>query len=261
MKKKLSSSRLIKTLALMSGIIVLVFLLLKWWLFHYTNHGEQIAVPDFKGLDFMFAQQLATQKKLVLYINDTIYSETIKPGAIAEHTPKHGDMVKENRTIYLTMNATGPILVLMPKAYDVSLRQAQHTLEQSGLQLGRIEYKPDIADNYVFEQRYKNKIIEPGTQIPKGSKISLVVGKGSMDSHVIIPSIIGLTYQQALLALDSLGINYNPIFSENIYETAEDSLNAIVWKQSPNAVNNAEMQLSETLDFWMHSISSNSLIE
>ena len=245
----------------MGGITLIVFFLLKWWLFHYTLHGEKIEVPDFTGLELSFAQELANKNNLIICINDTVFSETIKPGLIADHTPKAGQMVKENRTIYLSMNATGPILVAMPKAYDVSLRQAQHTLERSGLQVGRIEYKPDIADNYVFEQRYKNKVIEVGTQIPKGSKISLVVGKGSLNSHVIIPSIIGLTYENAAQKLDSLGINYNPIFSEDIYETAEDSLHAIVWKQVPIAKDNNEMKLSETLDFWIQPISTNPQIE
>lgn len=243
-----------KFLQNIAGIILLIlvlFFVLNWWLKSYTLHGDHITVPDFSGTDYLQAQILAKEHSLKLVINDTIYSELVRPGQIADHTPKAGKKVKPNRTIYLSINATGPIMVKMPKAYDVSIRQARNILSQSGLQIGRIEYKPDIADGYVFEQHYKNSRIEPGTLIPRGSKISLVVGRGSDNTTIVVPSIIGETYTNALAILDSIGINYNPIFSQGNYESREDSVQSIVWRQSPLAGDNRLMNISQILDFWV----------
>lgn len=236
---------------IMIVILVVGFYALSSWLNSYTNHGQKQEVPDFVGLDFDAAKLIAEKNNLNLKVYDTLFVETVSPGAIIDHTPKKGKYVKTNRTIYVTVNSKEEIMVLMPKAFDVSFRQAKHILESSGLQIGRIEYKPDIADNYVFEQKYKKENIKPGTKIPKGSKISLVVGKGSLDTKIMVPSIIGETYENAIIILDSLGVNYNPIFAEAEYKNKEDSLKTIVWKQLPMASETNLMMLSQTLDFWV----------
>ncbi|MDA3883456.1 MAG: PASTA domain-containing protein [Bacteroidales bacterium] len=252
MKKETNfwSKRLFIHLGLMCIISILLFFLLKSGLSNFTLHGENIVVPDFVGISLEEAQVVAAEHSLELEIHDTIFSDFVDPGYIAAHIPHAGKEVKENRTIYLSINATGPVMVPMPKAFDVSLRQAKYILERNGLQVGRIDYKPDIANNYVFEQKFKNTQIETGTRIPKGSKISLVVGKNS-NTKVLVPSLIGKSYTDAISILDSLMINYNAVFSPAEYTSAEDSTQAIVWKQRPFSGENEVMSLSEPLDFWV----------
>lgn len=247
----LFSKRFYTHIGIMFIILIVLFVILTSWLSSYTSHGEKQEVPDFTGMDISSAQKLAEEQNLIINIQDTLFSENCRPGSIIDHTPKSGRLVKEHRTIYVSVNSTSKIMVLMPKVFDISLRQAQHILARNGLKLGRIEYKPDIAENYVFEQKYNNQTIEVGSKIPKGSKISLVVGKGSLDTKIIVPSIIGETYENASIILDSLGVNYNPIFSETEYETEKDSMQAIVWKQTPTAGTNKLMMLRQTLDFWL----------
>ncbi len=245
------SNRFVKHILIMLVISIVAFISLNHWLSSYTAHGETKEVPNFVGLDMQSAIQLAKENSFILKIQDTVFSEKERPGNIVDHTPKSGSLVKENRTIWIYINSTEPILVSMPKAFDVSLRQAQHILKHNGLQIGRVEYKPDVADNYVLEQKYNGNTIEIGSKIPKGAKISLVVGKGSLDTKIKVPSLIGKTYENACILLDSLGVNYNPIYTEAGYKNKQDSLKATVWKQNPNSTENSLMMLSQTLDFWV----------
>ena len=109
---------------------------------------------------------------------DSIYDSEKVPGTVLDQDPAPNSNVKENRMIYLTINATQPPDVKMPDLVDVSFRQAEAMLQSFGLITGEITYKADLAKNAVLEQRYRNKIIKPGTMLPKGSEIDLVLGDG-----------------------------------------------------------------------------------
>src|SRR3982751_5811319 len=118
------------------GIIALAlisFFMLYNWLNNYTHHGESITVPDVRGL---------TEEKLVRFINDkhlrykivdSLFEDSKVPGTVIEQDPKPDSKVKENRTIYLTVNSSRPPKVKMPDLADVSFRQAEAILQTFGL--------------------------------------------------------------------------------------------------------------------------------
>lgn len=228
---------------------VAVFFVFTSWINSYTLHGESVEVPNYSNLDFEAAQVLAERDGLKLKINDTLCVDYAQPGVIVDHYPSAGSKVKKGRTIYLSINSSSPVMVIMPKITDVSLRQATQILENKGLKVGVIEYKPDFANNYVFEQRYNTKQIEPGTKIPKGSSIDLLVGKGGDDVLIGIPSLIGLSWNVLNDSLVSRGLNVNPIFTPEVL-TMADTLKARVRRQSPAYIEGAKMTASETIDVW-----------
>lgn len=232
------------------AVVIAVFVCFVYWLESYTSHGEDVIVPDFVNLDVEAAEIIAVKNDLVLKVSDTLISEKIAPGAIVDYFPSAGSKVKKGRTIYLSVNSMTPILVKMPKVTEGSLRQAIQMLENRGLRVGNIEYKPDFADNYVFEQRYQSKIIEPGTKISKGSAIDLLVGKGGNDVQIPVPSLIGLSWTAITDSLVSRGLSVNAIFSENV-KTLSDSLRARVQRQSPIYSEGQTMQASQTIDVWL----------
>lgn len=231
------------------ALFIIAFISFDVWLKSYTSHGETVEVPNLSNLDYEAALILAEKEGLRIDINDTLTVDGIAPGAIVDHFPAAGAKVKQGRTIYLSINSLTPVMVAMPKVTDVSLRQATQILENRGLVVGVLEYKPDFADNYVFEQRYQSKQIEPGTKIPKGSAIDLLVGKGGSDAVIAIPSLIGLSWKYVSDSLMARGLNVNPIFSEDV-RTKEDSLKAKVQRQSPMYVEDGKMTAGETIDAW-----------
>lgn len=226
------------------------FFIFKGWLNSYTAHGESVTVPDLSNIDYEAARILAEREGLKVKINDTLSVEYVEPGMVVDHFPIAGAKVKAGRTIYLSLNSTSPIMVIMPNVTDVSLRQATQILENRGLKVGVLEYKPDFADNYVFEQRYKAKEIAAGTKIPKGSAIDLLVGKGGKDAIIPIPNLIGLSWRSVQDSLVSRGLNVNPIFGNEVI-SLEDSMQSFVQKQSPLYVEGGKMTAGEVIDLWL----------
>lgn len=256
--KKYFSFFISKVFYINIGIIISVtiigFIVFKSWLASYTNHGEFITVPNFANLDFETASVLAQEYDLQLVIIDTVYSKEIKPGAIVNHKPAVNTLVKEQRTIYVSINSHTPILVKMPNATNVSLRQATQVIESAGLLVGNIVYKPDFADNYVFESKFNNRTVYPGAKIPKGSRIDLVVGKGGSNELIDIPNFINYSYGSVLDSATTRGIMVNCMFSDGVFSSYEDSLGAIVWKQSPEFSENAKIMTGQVIDVWLKKV-------
>lgn len=237
----------------LGGIIlffIVSFIVFNAWINNYTDHGVEVEVPDFSNLDIEAAKILAQKEELEVIVGDTLCIDGVAPGAIVDHYPSAGTKVKRGRTIYLSINSLTAIMVEMPNVTDVSLRQATQILENKGLRVGVLEYKPDFADNYVFEQRYHSKQVAPGVKVPKGSAIDLLVGRGGSDVQVPIPSLVGLSWKAVSDSLVSRGLNVNPIFAENV-KTMSDSLQSIVQRQTPMFVEGGKMAASETIDIWL----------
>ena len=69
---------------------------------------------------------------------------------ICKEKIKHFSHIKKRRRIYLTINSVQSRKVIFPNIYDLSLRQATRELEKSGLEVGNLQYRADIATNKVL---------------------------------------------------------------------------------------------------------------
>ena len=221
------------------------------WLKIYTRHGQTITVPDLSGLTEEEVQIIIDSKSLRYEIIDSIFNRDLPRGTIAKQNPLPGSKVKENRRLYLTMNAVNPEKVTMPAVTGVSLRQARAILETYGLNLGKISYKPDIAVNVVLEQRYDDSVAEPGMIIEKGSEINLVLGKGLSNETTAVPDLKGFNLFLAKEFLVDRYLNIGAIIYDNTIENQEDSTLAFVWKQRPEFEEGNILQLGENVDVWL----------
>jgi beta-lactam-binding protein with PASTA domain len=147
-----------------------------------THHGENIIVPNLHGLKMSQAEKYLNEKSLLYKIVDSLYDMSQPAGTIMDQDPAENSRVKKGRTIYLTINSVKPPKVKMPNLVDVSYRQAEAILQTFGLKVGRLIYKPDLAENAVLDQYYRNAPIKAGTEIYKGSEIDLVLGNGNINS-------------------------------------------------------------------------------
>jgi len=68
---------------------------------------------------------------------------------------------------------------LVPNLNERTLRQAQPTLEALGFQLGKLTYVDNIGKDVVLKMLHNGKEIHADTQLPKTSKIDLVLGNGN----------------------------------------------------------------------------------
>ncbi len=233
------------------GAVVLIgisFLLLYNWLNNYTHHGESITVPDVRGLTEEKLIRFIEDKHLQYKIIDSLYEDGKAPGTVIEQDPKPDSKVKENRTIYLTVNSTKPPKVKMPNLVDVSFRQAEAILQTFGLKVGQTIYKPDLAKNAVLDQLYKGHSISEGSEIYKGSSIDLILGDGLGNSEVPVPNLVTLSKGEALFVLKGSSLNVGTItFDEGV----KNQDNAKVYKQVPEADGKTTIKQGEAIDIYL----------
>jgi beta-lactam-binding protein with PASTA domain len=232
--KQVVSNPYVKSPLIAVAILLAVVILFFGFLYVFSKHGRGFPVPNFTGLTFEKAHALAKQKRLRLEITDSVFILTRVPGSVIEQNPKPGIYVKANRRIFLTTNAINPILVPMPNLEGLTLRQAKSLLSLQGFELGYLSFTPDIAINNVLEQHYKGDLIAPGTQIPKGSTIDLLLGQGMNYEKTVLPRVIGLTFAEARNLLLDASLNIGKIVYDETVIDNLDSLKARAYSQYPN---------------------------
>jgi beta-lactam-binding protein with PASTA domain len=229
-------------------LIAIAIFVLNNWLDSYTHHGESITVPDLRGLTELRLKHFIEDKHLRYKIVDSLYENGKAAGTVIEQDPAPDSKVKEDRTIYLTINASKPPKVKMPNLIDVSFRQAEAILQTYGLQVGKTTYRPDLARNAVLSQLYNGSKIEQGTEIYKGSTIDLVLGDGLGNSIVNVPNLLGLVKNEVLFVLKGSALNIGTITFDDGVKNQET---AKVYRQSPEAGAGTTIKQGEAIDIWL----------
>ncbi|HEX2970248.1 MAG TPA: PASTA domain-containing protein [Bacteroidales bacterium] len=251
LKKFIFSKIFLKNLGLAVVIAVGSVMLLLIWLNFYTRHGQSRPVPDFYALNIEQARSLARKSKLRFQIIDSIYTSQVPRGCVAEQNPKPGFRVKKWRNVTVTINAFRPEMVAMPNLVDLSLRQASKVLESSGLQMGQRRYKPDISIDFVLEQRYNGRQIEPGDSIQKGSSIDLILGKGLSNQRTSIPDLVGLALNPAKTRIMESSLVLGTFVYDKTINSSSDSIRAFVYKQNPEYRVGATIPLGSDIYLWL----------
>lgn len=234
------------------GIIIGLFLAIILFFFYVylpytTNHGESVTVPDLTGMKIDELEDFLDSKDLRYQINDSTYDPKVKPLTVMSQYPKAGSKVKEDRKIYLTIRAIKPPQVKMPRLVDASLLNAQMVIQSYGLVLGKIEYSPHYAENAVLKQMINGVEVKEGTSVSKGTRIDLLVGNGSGDIVVDIPSLLKMPVDEALLVISGLGVEKGSI----IYDKESKEPAGTVIKQKPAPEPGKQIKAGEYIDLWV----------
>ena len=218
-----------------------------------TNHNKEIEVPDFTTLSVEESAQIAEAAGIRIEVIDSVYVRRMEKGAVFSQNPVAGSRVKKNRLIRLTINAVNAKQVSMPNLVGYSMRQAKAELSSKGLNLGKLKYVSDMATNNVLKQQYRGSDIKSGTMIDSGSDIDLVVGLNDMDNQTRVPNVVGMKYNRAIDAVHDNSLNVARTTFDDSVKNYNDSLNAVVFRQSPSASSapilmGGEVSLFFTLD-------------
>ncbi len=163
---------------------------------------------------------------------DSTYQSYKDPLEILYQEPEAGASVKIGRTLFLTVNRKSVPTVPMPNLRNLSFRNAILTMNSFRLEMGDTLYRPDVAAGAVLEQWYEGRQIMPGSPVPYGARITLVIGEGLADMQEV-PNLIGLTWMEARQKLNEMSISVNALFEGAITDTQS----AIIYKQIPESVN------------------------
>jgi hypothetical protein len=214
----------------LSAIILLsfFFLYLPW----RTNHGESITVPDLKG---MKADELATfleEHDLRYEVQDSDYVSNMPPLSVKDQYPKAGSKVKRGtqdlRDRDCPQPADGghaqPDRHVVPQRPDhaAKLRPGSHRAGVQAQPLHELRAGPAT----------EGKDIKVGTRIPKGTKITLVVGNGAGNELFDVPNYVGLPLEEAKAAIVGQNLELGSILSD----PDSDKPAGTVTRQNPPAV-------------------------
>lgn len=235
-------------LVLAVGIFALILLSLDW----VTNHGDAATVPSVTGKKYDEAKDLLSDAGFDIEIHDSIYVDTIPPNTVIRQIPDADEVVKKNRTVYLVINRSVPPLVEMPNLIGYSYRNAEMVLKNMDLRIGDTIFKPDFAKNSVLEQLHNGSPVKPGTQVRKGSVISLVLGDGVGKREFLVPDITGRTFCEARRLLEENGIVMGAIVTNT---DVTDTCNAFIYRQNPERFDEEKRPLrirsGQTMDVWL----------
>ncbi len=178
--KFLTSKTFVKQIILaIIGLVIFCFILLKW-LNITTNHGEFETVPDLKGKSIGVANLELNENNLKLEVLDSSnFNPDYPKFSVIDQDPIAGEKVKDGRKIYVTLNPSGFRKVKIPNLKEKTFRQAKPTIEALGFNIGAITFTDYLGENEVVKLMYKGKEIKEGDELPKTSKIDLVLGNGN----------------------------------------------------------------------------------
>jgi len=223
----------LKNVLIAIGVIVALSWITLFCVDFYTHHGEAEVVPDLRGSTVEEAQVILASKGLRVQVIDSVYVRGKKLGTIIEQNPSPNSNIKTNRPIYVKINSRFVRQVTLPELSDVSYRQADAMLQSIGLSVGSVEYAPSEYKDLVIQVKFHGRAVLPGTRIPEGSAVVLVVGSGEGNAEVQVPAIKGMSLEDATQAITTASFVVGAVE----YDTtpAGDEAEYIIYRQRPAA--------------------------
>ncbi len=160
---------------------------------------ERFVIPLVKGLKLDVARRLLATMPLSLQPNSEEFSTTIPKGYVIDSNPPSGEKVKRNALIVLRISK-GIEQVALTSYVGKSSDQALNELQEAGF----------IVDStYAFsETRLPGEVVSQnpvgGATADKGSKVALVISKGTQ--YAYIPNIFSIEEVKAVQALKDLDL-------------------------------------------------------
>ena len=141
----------------------------------YTSRGrEQVSVPLVTGLAEEEALQLLRDAGLVPITRSTEFSDDVAPGLILRTDPAAGERVARGTQVNWVVSA-GEELVRVRSVAGLDEFEALRLLEEQEFQVLVVrEFSDTTAEGFVVRQDP-----EPGTELPTGSEVTIVVSKGA----------------------------------------------------------------------------------
>jgi beta-lactam-binding protein with PASTA domain len=195
------------------------------------------------------AESLLKNLKLESVVADSQFVEGMEPAAVVACDPSQGLLVKRGRRVYLTLNLMDLPMVLLPHLTDLSLRKATLDLQNKGFKVGQLMYQLDIAHNIVLYGQRNGLALATGTPLPWGTAVDLVIGMSDIGTMVEVPSLTGLTLDEARIFLAESGLSLGSV---NYLGEVSDSTKALIVRQRPMpGGNNSKVKALEFIDLWL----------
>ena len=168
-------------LSAMLVVIILLCIGVGFGLDMYTHHGEDITVPNLKGMDVDKAERQINQMGLTIVVSDSGYNKTFPADCILLQTPGEGQKVKQGHVIYVTVNSPSSPSFAIPDIVDnSSVREAEARLTAMGFRLNPHKMV-DGEKDWVYGVLCHGRHVANGDRISIDHPLTLMVGKGTIE--------------------------------------------------------------------------------
>ena len=158
----------------------------------------RVDVPRVEGLDVETATNRLESKNLVVGDTSEQTSADIPKGQVMATDPEAGTTVDEGTPVDLVVSS-GPELVDIPNLTSYSFDEAKDLLE--GDRYG-LKVKRQNTDSDQPKGRVLNSNPPPGTEVERGSTVTLIVSRGQVD----VPNVVGQSVDAATKTLEDAGL-------------------------------------------------------
>ncbi len=162
-------------------------------------------VPDVVSRERADAEGVLRAAKFVVVVEEQFIDGT-RPGVVTDQTPKAGTdaegkplTLQEGKQVRLVVSK-GPPPTPVPDLTDLTEAKARAEIEKVGHVVGAVDkpYDETVPAGIVMDWTRK------GESPPKGATVDLTVSAGPEPR--VIPTLFGLTYEQAVAALEARGL-------------------------------------------------------
>ena len=188
---------------------------------------EILTIPDIIGKTLEEAEDILTEKGLLLKQGYTEYSDTVDEGRIIKIDGGNvGDITKKDTEISVVVSL-GKEKVEIPDVSNLTANNAQELLKQNRL---KVTIESDYNLNIPLNIAIKTEP-EAGTPVDVNSDVILYVSLGPEVAKVYVPDLIGAEINEAIRILDGKGLNHRVLQ----YSTSDPNLDLQVKSTYPLA--------------------------
>lgn len=171
--------------------------------FFWPENIVTVEVPDVSGLSYTQAKSLLKAKNLKIERGDDVKSDTVEKGKVVSQSPEKDEEVEEGTVVTVNISAgaeTSEVPNMIGKYYSADTATV---LKSYNFEEGDISYEKsdDFEEGQIIDQ-------DPsaGSKREVGTKINLVICSGKKTEEVAVPSLTGLTLEEAISKLKKAGL-------------------------------------------------------
>jgi eukaryotic-like serine/threonine-protein kinase len=195
----------------------------------FSSGPEPVAVPDVVGKSQTEASRILSEAG---FIPNAVPVEdaTVEEGLVVSQDPAANQQLGKGGQVTINVSS-GPGAVTVPDVTNQSQGTARTTLQQAGFTT--IETREQASDD-VPAGTVIGTDPPAGSQVAKTDPITLIVSSGA--ERITVPSVQGLTEENAKSALEGLGLNVK-VTDQRVAIPTQDG---IVLTQTPAASSQAD---------------------
>ncbi|MBQ0067637.1 MAG: Stk1 family PASTA domain-containing Ser/Thr kinase [Phascolarctobacterium sp.] len=177
--------------------------------FFFKHSNAMKIIPDVVNMEVEEARKYLAVRDYKVELQEE-NSVTEQVGVVLRQIPAAGEQRRRGSVIRLIYNV-GAQKHTMPDLIDMSLVKAQQTLEEIGLQVGKVErkYNRGYRIGAVIEQEPRQ-----GEKVGEGTQVNLIVNEGDKQ----LPVLIGKNLNEAERILRQLGLRVGEVRRVNSLE-------------------------------------------